>query len=109
MKEHQSATTRGEAEKSAIVEHTWAEQHHPVWDQTTVIQQAKSVDILQIKVAFCIIMAGKGKLLNRDVQPSHAFESHLYSKECFTPPNHIHHQQNPAVMNMISIQNPELQ
>ena len=60
------STKQGETEKSAIAEHAWAEQHHPIWDQTSVIEQAKSVDILWVKEAFCIMMAEKGKLLNRD-------------------------------------------
>ena len=42
IKEHQSATRRGKIEKSAIAEHAWAKQHHPIWDQTSVIEQAKS-------------------------------------------------------------------
>ena len=41
IKEHQSATRKGEIEKSAIAEHAWTEQHHPIWDQTAVIEQAK--------------------------------------------------------------------
>ena len=57
IKEHQSATRREETGKSAIVEHASAEQHHCIWDQTSVTEQAKSVDILQIKEAFCIIVA----------------------------------------------------
>ena len=57
IKKHQSATRKGEIEKSTIAERAWTEQHHPIWDQTAVIEQAKNVDILRIKEAFCISLA----------------------------------------------------
>ena len=66
IKEHQSATRKGEIEKSAIAEHAWTKQHHPIRDQTAVIEQAKNVDILRIKEAFCISLSAKQNLLNRD-------------------------------------------
>ena len=45
IKEHQSATRKGEIEKSAIAEHAWTEQHHPIRDQTSVIEQTKNVNM----------------------------------------------------------------
>ena len=59
VKELQSATRMEETEKSTIAEHAWAEQHQAIWDQTLVIEQAKSANILRIKEAFCIMMAEK--------------------------------------------------
>ena len=46
IKNYQSATRMGETEKSAIPEHAWAKQHHPIWDQTSMTEQAKNVDVL---------------------------------------------------------------
>ena len=72
--------------KHALVE------HHLIWDQISVIEQAKSVDIQRIKEAFCIMMAEKGRLLNMDqVQPSLPVGNHFYSKECITPHDDICH------------------
>ena len=79
IKERQSATRGGETEKSAIVEYAWAEQHHPAWDKTSVLEQARNVDILQIEEAFCIMLAEKQNLLNRDrgTTISHCWKSLL--------------------------------
>ena len=66
IKEHQSATRKREIEKSAIAEHAWTEQHHSIWDQTAVIEQAKNVDMLRIKEPFCISLAAKENVVNRD-------------------------------------------
>ena len=74
IKEHQSATRREVTGKSVVGEYAWAEQHHPIWDQTSVIEEAKSVDLLQIKEEFCITTA----------------ESHFYSKERALPHTIIH-------------------
>ena len=54
MKEHQSASRRVETEKSALAEHALAEKHHPAWEKTSIIEQAKNVDVLQIKEAFAL-------------------------------------------------------
>ena len=54
IKEHQTATKRGENEKSAIAEHAWTKQHHPVWNQTSVMEQARNVNIQRVKEAFFI-------------------------------------------------------
>ena len=66
LKEHQTATRRGEVEKSATAEHAWAEQHRPAWDKIAILEQARREDHLWIKEAFCIAMADKEKSLNRD-------------------------------------------
>ena len=67
VKEHQAATRRGEVDKSVVAEHAWAEQHHPVWDEVSILQQAESRDdIVRIKEAFCITTADHRKSLNRD-------------------------------------------
>ena len=65
-KEHQAATRRGEVEKSAIAEHAWAEQHHPLWEEISILEQADRDDVLRIKEAFYIATAEHQKSLNRD-------------------------------------------
>lgn len=64
-KEHQ-AVTRWEEEKSAVVEHVWAEQYHPPWDEVSLLQQADRDDISRIKEAFCITTVDHWESLNRD-------------------------------------------
>ena len=64
LKEHQAATRRGETEKSAIAEHAWAKQHHPLWDETTILDQARNNNTLLIKEAFHITLTRPQKLLN---------------------------------------------
>ena len=66
LKEHQAASGRGEVEKSAIAEHAWAEQHHPLWEEMSILEQADRDDVLRIKEAFCIATAEHQKSLNRD-------------------------------------------
>ena len=66
LKEHQAATRRGEVEKSAIAEHAWAEQHHPLWEEISILEQADRDDVLMIKETFCIATAEHQKSLNRD-------------------------------------------
>ena len=66
LKEHQAATRRGEVEKSAIAEHAWKEQHHPLWDNISILDQSKNVTSLRIKEALHISLAGQHTLLNRD-------------------------------------------
>ena len=90
IKEHQSVTRGGETEKSAIAEHAWAEQHNPQWDETSVLEQARNIAILQIKEAFCIMLAEKQNLLNRDwgTAISHCCKSLLRQQK--------QHHVNPA-------------
>ena len=66
LKEHQAATRRGEVEKSAIAEHASAEQHQPLWEEISILEQADRDDVLRIKEAFCIATAEHQKSLNRD-------------------------------------------
>ena len=92
IKEHQFATRGGETEKSAIAEHTWAEKHHPAWEKTSTIKQAKNVDVLRIKKAFCIMLAEKQNLLNRDwgTAVCHCWKSLLQQWK--------HHHVNPCTI-----------
>ena len=66
LKEHQAATRRGEVEKSAIAEHAWAEQHHPFWEEISILEQADRDDVMRTEEAFCITTAEHQKSLNRD-------------------------------------------
>ena len=59
IKQYQTAIRRGEIDKYVIAEHTWAEQHHPIQDEASVIEKAKNVDILQIEKTFCIALVEK--------------------------------------------------
>ena len=34
-------------EKSAIVEHAWAEQYHPLWEEISILEQADRDDVLR--------------------------------------------------------------
>ena len=40
--DHQAASRQGEIEKSAIVEHAWEEQHHPIRDNIFMLDQARN-------------------------------------------------------------------
>ena len=65
IKEHRAATRWGETEKSAIAEHTWG-QHHPIlWEETSVLDQAKNNTTLLIKEALYIRLTDF-ELINRD-------------------------------------------
>jgi len=54
IKEHRAATRRGETEKSAIAEHAWGQQHPILWEETSVLDQAKNNTTLLIKEALHI-------------------------------------------------------
>ena len=54
IKEHRAATRRGETEKSAIVEYAWGQQHPILWEETSVLDQAKNNTTLLIKEALHI-------------------------------------------------------
>ena len=65
IKEHRAATRWGETEKSTIAEHAWG-QHHPIlWEETSVLDQAKNNITLLIKEALHICLTNL-KLINRD-------------------------------------------
>ena len=83
IEQHQSAAEKREIEIFAVVEHAWTEQHHPIRDQTSVMEQARNVDILQVKEAFCSSLAAKEHLLhvNRD------WGSHLRELEATSTSN----------------------
>ena len=66
LKEHQTATRRGETEKSAIAEHAWEEQHLPQWENIEILDHAPNDNTLLIKEALHITLAGKHSLINRD-------------------------------------------
>ena len=66
LKEHQAATRRGETEKSAITEHTWSRQHHPLWEETWILDCASHTTTLLIKESIHISIRDPAELLNRD-------------------------------------------
>ena len=66
LKEHQTATKRGETERFAIAEHACNEHHHPDWDNTSILDQAKHNSTLLVKEAMHISLAEANTLLNRD-------------------------------------------
>ena len=64
MKEHRDACQKGTLEKSALAEHAW-ENHHPIrWEETTVIDQARTPKELMLKEAIHIRLNRPS--LNRD-------------------------------------------
>ena len=65
IKEHRAATRWGETEKSAIAEHTWGQQHPILWEETSVLDQAKNNTTLLIKEAVHIRLTDL-ELINRD-------------------------------------------
>ena len=65
IKEHRAATRRGETEKSAIAEHAWGQQHPILWEETSVLDQAKNNTTLLIKQAVHIWLTNL-ELINRD-------------------------------------------
>ena len=65
IKEHKTATRRGETMKSAIAEHAWKEHHVILWDETKVLDQAKNNTALLIKEALYICLSDT-QLINRD-------------------------------------------
>ena len=95
IKKHQSATRRRETEKFAITEHAWTEQHHPIWDQTSVIEQAWTSYKSRRHSALWWLKKESFRIGTR-VQPSLAVGNHFYSQEHFTLHNHICHQQKPC-------------
>ena len=65
IKEHRATTRWGETEKSAIAEHAWGQQHRILWEETSVLDQAKNNTTLLIKEALHIRLT-KLELINRD-------------------------------------------
>ena len=65
IKEHRAATRRGKTEKSAIAEHAWGQQHPILWEETSVLDQAKNNTTLLIKEALHIRLTDL-ELINRD-------------------------------------------
>ena len=64
MKEHRDACQKGALEKSALAEHAW-ESHHPIkWEETTVVDQARTPKELLLKEAIHIRLLKPP--LNRD-------------------------------------------
>ena len=41
IKEHKDACKKGAIEKSIVTDHAWTNQHPILWDETTVIDQAR--------------------------------------------------------------------
>ena len=62
IKEHQTATMRGELEKSAIAEHAWNHHHQILWD---VLVEATHNSTLLLKEAIHICLTATDSLLNR--------------------------------------------
>ena len=43
LMEHQTATRRGETETSAIVAHAWMHPYCPLWDEISIVDQARNM------------------------------------------------------------------
>ena len=41
VKEHKDACKKGATEKYAVAEHAWTNQHPIMWNETTMIDQAR--------------------------------------------------------------------
>ena len=65
IEEHKAATRRGETEKSVIAEHAWGQQHPILWEETSVLDQAKNNTTLLITEALHIRLTNL-ELINRD-------------------------------------------
>ena len=64
MVEHRDACQKGTLEKSALAEHAW-ESHHPIkWEETTVVDQARTPKELLLKEAIHFRLLNSP--LNRD-------------------------------------------
>ena len=44
---HQAATRRGETVKSAIAEHAWSRNHHPLWEETWIFDRGSHTTTLR--------------------------------------------------------------
>ena len=64
LKEHQTATRRGETDKLAIAERAWEEQHQPQWNNIKLLDHARNENILLIKEVLHIMMTDQHSLLN---------------------------------------------
>ena len=54
MKEDRDACQKGALEKSALAEHAWENHHSVVWEETSVVDQARSPKELLLKEAIHI-------------------------------------------------------
>ena len=54
IKEQKDACRKGATEKSTVAEHAWTNQHPILWDETTVIDQARRQTELFLKEALHI-------------------------------------------------------
>ena len=66
VKEHKDACSKGHAEKSAIAEHAWDQQHTIDWEDTKVLDKATRPVQLLVKEALCIQRTPANNRLNRD-------------------------------------------
>ena len=66
VKEHKDACSKGHAEKSAITEHAWDQQHTIDWEDTKVLDKATRPVQLLVKGALCIQRTPTNYRLNRD-------------------------------------------
>ena len=51
MKEHRDACQKGTLEKSALAEHAWESHHTIKWEETTMVDQARTPKELLLKEA----------------------------------------------------------
>ena len=66
VKEHKDACSKGHAEKSAIAEHAWDQQHTIDWEDTKVLDKATRPVQLLVKEALYIQRTPANNRLNRD-------------------------------------------
>ena len=66
VKEHRNACTKGDTQKSVIVEHQWDQQYQVDWDGTRVLDRATRPVQLKVKEALHIERTPANTRLNRD-------------------------------------------
>ena len=66
LKEHKDACVKCQTDKSAIAEHTWAENHPIDWSGTKILQRASHTMELVMKEALCIQSTPADSRFNRD-------------------------------------------
>ena len=67
LKEHKDVCIKGFTDKSAIAEHAWTPEDHPIrWDDTRILQHASRTMELVVKEATCIRTTPESSHFNHD-------------------------------------------
>ena len=65
LKEPQDACKKGMTERSAIAKHAWNEHHHIMWEEVTIVDQARRKKELELKEALHIQLKEEEQRFNR--------------------------------------------